>query len=149
LEQRALDDLDVALRRVNPALCELRHGATSALVSGQPDSIRQAAHSMRELIRQVLDILAPLEDVRAQPNFQPSLESDNGVTRKMRIRHIMRNREAGFSASETDIAETLCLLIDKLYGTLSAEAHRDIRAEQRNVKDLIELTETALRRLFL
>ncbi len=73
--RRALDDLDEALRKIDPALCKLRHGAISASLSTQPDSIRQAAHSARELINQVLHILAPLDDIKQQPGFKLSKEA--------------------------------------------------------------------------
>jgi Predicted pPIWI-associating nuclease len=147
LSQRALDDLDLALRRINPALCEMRHGAYAALLSGQPDSVRQAAHSARELIRQVLDILAPLGEIRAQPDFRPSKESQQGVTRKMRIRYVINKRQKGFSESDVDIVDSLCDPIDVLYNKLSAEAHRDVDRSQQDVQDLLRATEIVLRRL--
>ena len=149
LEVCALDDLDAALRTVHAGLCELRHGASSALVAEQPDSLRQAAHSTRELIRQVLDLLAPDDEIRAQPNFQPSSHSKGGITRKMRIRHILRKRPSGLSANDADIVETLCELVDQLYNELSSEAHRDIRHKKDDVQDLIQMTDTALPRLLL
>lgn len=149
LELRALDDLDFALREINPALCELRRGASFALASGQPDSIRQAAHSARELIRQVLDALAPLDEIKANPNYQPSKDTKSGVTRKMRIRHVMKVRHVSLSSSDTDIVDTLCQLVDQLYDKLSAEAHQDVREKRKDVSDLILSTEAALRRLLL
>jgi hypothetical protein len=144
---RALDDLDLALRRISPALCEIRHGAYAALSSSQPDSVRQAAHSARELIRQVLDLLAPLEEVRAQPDFKPSKDSQHGVTRKMRIRHVINKRHEGSSESDVNVVESLCDPIDVLYNKLSAEAHRDIDKAQQDVQDLLKATEIVLRRL--
>lgn len=149
LNRCALDDLDVALREIDPSLNELRHGASSALVSGQPDSIRQAAHSARELIRQVLDLLAPADEIKASPQFQASKDATSGVTRKMRIRYVIKKRHPNISDSDTEIIEILCQLIDQLYGKLSAEAHRDAREERKDVDDIVLTTETALRRLLL
>lgn len=149
LKRRAIDTLDIALRDIDPALCELRHGASSAIASGQPDSTRQAAHSARELIRQVLDILAPIEEIRAQPNFTPSKESASGVTRKMRVRYAIKRKYGRVSESEVDIIESLCNLIDSLYTKLSSEAHRDIRDQNQDIIDLLNSSEIALRRLLV
>ncbi len=59
LERHVLDVLDYRLLAIDPHLIEIRDGAWSAAYSAQPDATRQAAHSGRELIRQVLDRLAP------------------------------------------------------------------------------------------
>ena len=146
LSQRALDDLDVALKRINPTLCDLRDGASQSLLSDDPDGKRQAAHSMRELIRQVLTILAPTEILKAEPGFQPSKD---GVTRRMRIRHIINKRPSGFSKSDGEVVEKTCDLIEALHDKLSGEAHRDIREQHGDIKDLVSATEIALRKLLL
>src|SRR5713226_3135929 len=59
LAKGALDDLDEALLRISPHLLEVRRGAWSAVASAQPDSLRQAAHSGRELLDQALKEGAP------------------------------------------------------------------------------------------
>lgn len=149
LSHEALDELDVALEKVNPTLCDLRHGASQSLLSDDPDGKRQAAHSMRELIRQVLTILAPTEILKAEPGFQPTKDSKDGVTRRMRIRHIIMKRISGFSKSDVEVVERTCSLIEALHDKLSGEAHRDIREEHGDIVDLISATEIALRRLLL
>jgi DNA-binding PadR family transcriptional regulator len=63
VERHALDELDRWLQDVYPPLVDIRDGAWSAVYSSQPDALRQAAHSGRELIRQVLDRLAPDDEV--------------------------------------------------------------------------------------
>ena len=69
LDRRALDDLDGALHEINLHLAEIRAGAWSAACSAQPDALRQAAHSGRELIDQTLKAIAPDDEVRKEPGF--------------------------------------------------------------------------------
>jgi hypothetical protein len=64
LERGTLDELDEWLHEIDPHLINIRQGAWAAVYSSQPDTIRQAAHSGRELIRQVLERLGPDEEVR-------------------------------------------------------------------------------------
>lgn len=149
LSQNVLDDLDVALRKINPSLCDLRYAASQRLLSDDPDAKRQAAQSARELIRQVLDIQAPSEAIKAQRGFQPSKDSKDGITRKMRIRYMIEKRPSGSSKSDVEIVEKACDLIEALHGKLSSEAHRDVRTPPADVKDLITETEIALRKLLL
>jgi hypothetical protein len=59
LARNALDEFDEALMAIDPHLVEIRRGAWSALASSHPDSLRQAAHSGRELIDQTLKTGAP------------------------------------------------------------------------------------------
>ncbi len=149
LTQNALDELDVALSKIDPKLCELRHGATQSLLSGDPDAKRQASHSARELIRQVLEILAPSEEIKAHQEFQPSEHSKDGITRQMRIKFAIKKRRSGFSESDAEVIEATCKLIDSLYSKLSGEAHRDVRGQHGDIETLINLTETILKKLLL
>src|SRR5437870_9240006 len=75
LERRALDPLDQALIRISPALVELRAGAWAAVTSGRPDSLRQASHSARELIDQMLKTGAPDAAILSMPGFVPDTSS--------------------------------------------------------------------------
>jgi Predicted pPIWI-associating nuclease len=72
LRLRACDPLDEALAQISPHLVEIRAGARAAASSRRPDALRQAAHSGRELIDQVLKEGAPDGQVRARPCFQPA-----------------------------------------------------------------------------
>lgn len=50
LDRDCLDELDVALKRINAELIEMRDGAHDRARGHGPDAPRQAAHSARELL---------------------------------------------------------------------------------------------------
>jgi hypothetical protein len=143
VERNALDELDHALFQLDPKLLDLRHGAWAASKGSQPGSVGQAAHSARELIRQVLDILAPIEAVRAQKRFKADPSSSSGVTRKMRVRLAVEKRAAGGSKSDTAVLERAQDLMLTLYDKLSGVAHDT--GERSKVVEFLRLTESALR----
>ena len=99
-------------------------GARLTLSSSNPDRISQAAHSGRELLMQLLEVLAP-DDVFTQDEIDK--EGHNGrVTRKMRVRKAAYNSRM----SAVKLADTLAEAIDNLYGEITAVSHnRD--SEQR------------------
>jgi hypothetical protein len=142
LSRGTLDELDAALHRLGPSLVELRHGAWSAANSTAPDSPRQAAHSARELLRQVLDAVAPIEEVKAQSWFKPDKASQSGITRKMRVRLALQKRGLGSSERDRKVIESTMELIGNLYDKLSAEAHLVVGSRQ--VLDCLRLVEAAL-----
>jgi hypothetical protein len=87
--------LDVRLSEIGEKLVRARRGAWAAIRSENPDKARQAAHSMRELLREVLDQLAP-DNVFS--GAQISHEGHEGrVTRRMRIHHIAHKGLAEFA----------------------------------------------------
>jgi DNA-binding PadR family transcriptional regulator len=90
----ALDALDQQLRAIGPHFVEMRRGAWRAAHSTQPDAIRQGAHSGRELVSQVLQRLAPDEEVKRQPWF-----SGDRVTRRQRARLVIEKRRGRSSDS--------------------------------------------------
>jgi hypothetical protein len=105
LARGALDDLDVALASINPDFLEMRHGAWAALHSHNPDSIRQAAHSAREMFTQILDIEAP------------------GEKRPAQIKAVMRKRTGRVSKSGYAVVETQVEAAEALHRSLHAVAH--------------------------
>lgn len=84
LERHALDDLDEGLAAIGPRLVAIRDEAWSTLERGGPEAFGQAANSMCEVIDQALHLLAPDEEVKARPDFQPDSSSRTGVTRMHR-----------------------------------------------------------------
>jgi len=148
LELQSLDDLDQALRQLDPAFVDLRYAILSALVSNESEPIRHAAHSARELLRQVLDKLAPEDEIRANPNFTPSKDSKTGITRKMRVRHAME-KLGNQSDSDAELVANLSEQIDILYNKLSAEAHRNVGEQHKDITDVVNITESALKRLLV
>ncbi len=148
LEHGLLDDLDVVLNGISPNLLEIRRGAWTAFASKNADSLRQAAHSARELIDQVLHLGAPDKEIKAQREFQPDRSSKSGITRRMRLRFIMKSRNLS-SESDLDIADKAINLVIALTDQLSAAAHsRDIPSAEK-VHDALSTSEVALRRILL
>ena len=101
------------LTRLNPDLARKWEGSWQALGGSNPDRLSQAASSFRELIRMVLDELAP--DVKAD-------HSKQGSKRKTQVREILEGREA-------DFAGALVEGLSELYGFLSKAAHTAYRNE--------------------
>ncbi len=142
LERGALDDLDRALTDLDSALLTVRHGAWAALDSSQPDALRQAAHSGRELIRQVLDRLAPDAEVKKASWFQTGV-----VRRRDRVRLAMEKCQGRASQSTARIIEAQCNLMDATYDRLSALAHADGPLIREHVEELLRAAEAALKDL--
>jgi Predicted pPIWI-associating nuclease len=143
LEVGALEDIDHWLRGVDPQLIEIRHGAWAAAYSSRPDTLRQGAHSGRELIRLVLDRVAPDADVRAAPWFHAQK-----ITRRDRIKYVMEKRRGRVSESTLRIIEVQCDVVEASYQRLSMLAHSEIVQQDREqLKDLLRAAEAALRDL--
>ena len=149
LDRGVLDDLDTALSSIGPNLLELRRGAWAALASKNPDSLRQAAHSARELINQVLQQVAPDDEIKAQPGYQPDPSSKSGVTRRMRLRFIMTDRKGKSSDSDLAVAEKAMDLVLALTDRLSAAAHDRNIPDADGVRGALSTAELALRYILL
>ena len=142
LDRGALDDLDQALWQLAPALLEIRYGAWAAVASFQPDAMRQAAHSGRELIRQVLARLAPDEEVRRASWFR-----GDQLTRRNRLRFAMETRHGRASDSVLRVIEAQCEVVDASYHRLSGLAHADLPVLREHVIELLRAAEAALKDL--
>lgn len=109
--------LEEILVRVSPRLAVMWVGAWETLDGNSPDRFRQAAHSVREVLAQMLHTLAPdeaftAEERRNGPDKRPS--------RKMRFKKAL-----GVNGSKggAELMENLCRTIDSTYDTLSGIAH--------------------------
>jgi DNA-binding PadR family transcriptional regulator len=143
VERHALDELDQWLQEVHPGLVELRDGAAAAIHSTQPDALRQAAHSGRELIRQVLDRLAPDDEVKGASWFQ-----GEKVTRRDRVKLILERRAGHISESTLKVIEAQCDVVEASYHRLSAVAHDESGQVIRDhVVELLRASEAALKDL--
>ena len=137
-----LDALDTLLSQIDPGLLQMRHGAWSALAAQSPDSLQQAAHSMRELLRMVLERLAPREVVA-----QAEWHREGRVTRKEQVRWILEER-GQYSQSTASVIDASCELVDALYARLSGIAHHGIQADLlQQVSRLMRTAENALEEL--
>lgn len=103
--------LERLLADLNLDLVDKWKGSWQALSDSNPDRLSQAAFSYRELIRMVLDELAPSID---------SDPSERRSKRKMQARQILGGREA-------DFAETMVEGLPRLYDLLSKCAHTSYR----------------------
>jgi hypothetical protein len=149
LTRNALDELDEALISIDPHLVEIRRGAWSALVSSHPDSLRQAAHSGRELIDQTLKTGAPNPVITSQKDFVPDKSSKDGVTRRMRIRHLMQKYRGSISDSDVNVAERAADLVGAIDNKLTATSHARSIPIKQEVADALTAAEIALRNVLV
>ena len=79
-------ELSQRLRKIKPHLAIILSGALKSMrASRNPLRFANAANAFRELLREMLETLAPDECVRECHWFKPDPSSRNGVTRKHRI----------------------------------------------------------------
>lgn len=149
LERRALDSLDEKLQSISPRLVDIRAGAWSAVVSLEPDALRQAAHSGRELIDQVLKEAAPDARIEEQTWYVADPSSKSGITRKQRLRYIMQTFRNDESESNLRVADKACELVLAIDDRLKSFAHARVQILRTDVEDAMSGAEIALRRLLL
>ncbi|MBI3053953.1 MAG: hypothetical protein HYY77_07920 [Betaproteobacteria bacterium] len=149
LQRRALDALDEKLQAIDPHLVTIREGAWSAVTSSEPDALRQAAHSGRELIDQVLKQAAPDQRVKQQSWYSPDSSSKSGVTRKQRLRYIMQTYRTDESESNLRVAEKACEFVLAIDQKLQGLAHGRAPPLQSDVQDAMAGAEIALRRVLV
>ena len=149
LDRRVLDELDGALAKISAHLVELRAGAWEAASSNRSDSLRQSAHSGRELIDQVLKEGAPDQVITSAPGYIPDSTSKTGVTRRHRLKHLMRNTEDGASESSLKIAEKACDLVLAVDDRLKAIAQGRDMPPKQDIVDALRTAEIALRAVLL
>jgi len=90
LETYTRASLEAALAKINPSLCKLWHGANLAAVSDNPDKVRHALTSLRELFTQVIHFLAPDADVKRWTT-DPIRYHQGRPTREARLLFICSN----------------------------------------------------------
>ena len=98
---------------LNPGLVAKWQGSWQALDGSNPDKLSHAASSYRELIRMVLDELAPNVEVD---------RSKQGSKRKKQVRQVLRGREADFAC-------TMVEGLPKLYDFLCKPTHTNYQNE--------------------
>lgn len=129
------DHIDEKLCAVSSHLIELRKGMWDALERTSPDAARQAAHSARELIDQLLKEGTPA-----------------GLkTRKERFAHLMRNsgdHDEPLSKGDLQIIEKGCDFIEAIHNKLIAEAHARRPSKGATVRTCAETAEHILQLVF-
>lgn len=112
------------LENIDPELELKREGAWEAIESNRPDARAQASHSMREVLRLLLDKLGPTEAVIRAPWYRKP-KSGAPVTRAMRIRCALAGMSDVASESTLSLVTDLAAAVDSMYAKLSAESHSD------------------------
>ena len=117
IESRIMGELETTLENINPELAKMHQGAWDTLLSGSPDSYRQAIGSARELLNHSLDSLG------------------GSGTRKQRVSKIIGGQDA-------QTVETVSSLVNDLYGLQSKGTHKEPTFERAFF--VIKLTEYVL-----
>ncbi len=125
-EELEEDLLDKLLSNIDPNFTNIRKGAWQTLRSDSPDSLRQAFHSMRELVREVFEQIAPDSQVQATPWYRKP-DSGAPVTRKQRVRFALSGNSEDYSQSNMqtliDFWQIIDDGVDTIYAQLSSIAH--------------------------
>lgn len=149
LKTGSLDALDDVLLSISLHLLEVRRGAWNALAAAHPDSLRQAAHSGRELIDQVLKEGAPDDAVKSDPKFTGRDHKRPAVTRRDRLKFLTRKFRVEISESDLAIVDKTIDLVLQIDNKLAALAHARSVPERSDVEDCIRMAESALRRILV
>ncbi|KPJ94827.1 MAG: hypothetical protein AMJ53_04345 [Gammaproteobacteria bacterium SG8_11] len=149
LENKTLDNLDKELLALDKNLLEIRDGAWAALEAKTDDSLRQAAHSARELITHVLQKAAPNEKVKLQPNFLKDNTSSSGLTRKQRAKLILEDRHGKSSKTELKVIDASIDLLLAINDDLQGAAHSTRQPIYAEIKKMLITTEMAIEKLLL
>lgn len=145
----ALDDLDRVLINLSPEFVLMRRGAWRAATSSAADSLRQAAHSARELVSQVLHAVSPDEEIRGRSWFNPNPKKLHEITRKNRFKNAIEKRGRGWSESDLAVAEKMGDLLEAQHAKLSANAHLHGPLDRQTVVDALTTVDMVLRILLV
>lgn len=133
LKRGFVDEIDECLKTISPHLLEIRQGMWDAVKRNSPDSCRQAAHSARELVDQVLRIVVS----------DPKIKE-----RKQRSRIVMKKFRGKVSKSDIQIVDAHFKIIDSEHNKLIKLAHSAGAVERSEVQESLESAERILRLLF-
>ena len=137
-------ELSQKLRKVEPRLCTKLEGAWQTLQDrSKEDRFLQAASSARELISDVLQILAPDEKVKATTWFKP-VRNTKRPTRKQRARFTMLGNNDALGEEELKSIFDLAKEIGKSYDRLSETAHlrdydTDLQTQTESLMDSCQI----------
>jgi hypothetical protein len=127
------DAIDLGLEKIGVHLVELRQGMWEAVGRNSPDAARQAAHSARELIDQLLKEGTPREL----------------TSRKQRFLHLMKSRTPPEEPSGSDLEILMAnwKVIEAEHDALAKNAHLRGSPNSAAVKGSIEAAERILQLL--
>ncbi len=150
LERQALDELDYALLQISPHLLEIREGAWAAVHSRNPDAMRQASHSARELIEQTLKEGTSDDEIRQDENFIPDKKSETRITRRHRLKFLMNKHKGEISESAIRVTERghdFILALDSKFQ--AASHHRGESPSAQELADSLRSAEMLLRQILI
>lgn len=136
------------LNSVDPLLEEMRLGAWLTFKGNNPDKIRQAAQSMREVLRQLLNKLAPDGDVRGA-SWYTEPTKDPKVTRRMKVQYILSGDSGTGSKSTVDFIDSVATAWEMTYSRLSSEAHKAGRSIESTAETLLKACEIVIMLILL
>jgi ribosome-associated translation inhibitor RaiA len=116
-EEYGDQELDNRLYKLNPSYVEMRQGAWAALNQSNPDRIRHAATSHRELLRQMLQQLVP--------NAELPEENRQGTQLKARIKKAL-----GTSEENAEFIDAVGAAVVTLYDQLNKYTHHNKKHEE-------------------
>jgi len=131
------------LEQISPDLESKRSGAWQALESGIQDGPAQATHSMREVLRQMLNTLAPTADVQKAPWYKKPKDNPP-VTRAMRIRYAITGTSDVESESTLSLIDGMAEAVNSMYAKLSAESHSETRVKISTVRMYLNACESLI-----
>jgi DNA-binding PadR family transcriptional regulator len=134
LQRDLADRIDLHLREISPHLVELRHGMLDAVERTSPDAPRQAAHSARELLDQLLKEGAPPECQTRRERFR-FLMSKDGESRKV-------------SSSDLAVIEAHWKVVEAEHAKILAAAHSRHQVHQNDVRASVLAAERILGLIF-
>ena len=133
--------LELGLLELEPDLLNLLQGARVALKTPNPDRPRHVLVSLRELVTQVLHLLAPDDSIRSWTN-DSSLYHNGRPTRRARLLYIYREIYTGALSKFVDTRVDLALI---LMDALNAETHAiPPRLTEQELRVLVVETESLL-----
>ena len=133
--------LELELLKLEPDLLSLLQGARDALNTSNPDRPRHVSVSLRELVTQVMHLLAPDDSIQTWNN-DPNYYSNGRPTRRARLMYINRESSSGALAksSAAHVSWALALMDE-----LNAESHViSSRLTERELRALVIWTESLL-----
>lgn len=125
---------------VNPDLDKKRQGAWDAFRGSSRDKLPQAAHSMREVLRLLIDQLAPDTQVEKASWYKKPKKGD-GITRAMKIRYTLSGSLSQRNRNDEGLILGLVDVVNAAYAKLSTEAHTLPTSLPEKVKVVLETCE--------
>jgi hypothetical protein len=120
--------LGILLNNISPDLERKRKGAWQTFRSENVDRISQSTNSMREVLRQLFDVLGPEEKVK-KACWYVAPKSGSPVQRNMRIRYALAGDNPQVSKSTLEMIDSLSDTVDTIYAKLSAQTHAEKKGE--------------------